>query len=140
MPPTFKRFGPATVTMTGAATDWAGQLMAITPTNNTPDGDTFYTFGAGSAGVGRETVEPDWSVVLSGKADWSATGISRYMHDNDGATVTLTITFDTGVTGWTRRWVGDVVMKEPTDGGEARTGEAFETTLQYYGKPVLTYL
>jgi hypothetical protein len=139
--PTSKRFAPATVTIAGSATNWAGQLLAIQPTNNTDAGDLFWTFGAdnGTDNVGREETDPDWSITLRGKADWAASGISRFLAANDRTNKVLTVVFDVGVTGWERTWTGTVYLVMPGDGGDARSAQEFEVTWAYHGKPTLTY-
>jgi hypothetical protein len=49
------------------------------------------------------------------------------------------VNFDNGVTNWDRTWTGDVVIKMPGDGGDARSPQEWEVTLNYVGKPDLTY-
>ncbi len=137
---TARRFKTAIVTFTSPVlADFSCQLMAIQPTNNTPDGDKFYTYCADGTGEGREEVDQDWAITLRGKMDWAAAGLNRYLATNDGETVELVVNFDNGVTGFDRTWTGDVVIKMPGDGGDARSPEEFEVTWNYVAKPVLTY-
>lgn len=135
-----KRFKTAVVTFTTPVlADFSCQLMSLAPTNNTPDGERFYTYCADGTGEGRDDADPDWSVTLKGKHDWSTGGISRYLSTNDGKQVEIKINFDNTVTGWDRTWTGTVLLRDPGDGGDARSPQEFEVTLQYIGKPVLTY-
>lgn len=135
-----RRFKTAIVTFTTPVlADFSCQMMALSPTNNTPDGAKFKTFCAAGDGDGVEESDDDWSVTLRGKADWTPGGISRYLVANEGDTVELTINFDNGVEDWDREWVGSVVIKNPGDGGDAGGPQEFEVTLQYVGKPVLSY-
>lgn len=140
MPIANRRFKTAVITFTNPAlADFSCQMMALNPTNNTPDGDRFYTYCADGTGEGRETVDPEWSVTLKGKHDWQAGGISRYLHANDETDVEMILRFDNAVTGWDRTWTGTVRLKSPGDGGDTRAPEEFEVTFQYRDKPVLTY-
>jgi hypothetical protein len=135
-----RRFKTAIVTFTSPAlSDFSCQMMALNPANNTPDGDKFYTYCADGSGEGRESADPDWSVTLRGKHDWTPGGISRYLHAQDGEEIELSITFDNAVAGWERTWVGTVTVKSPGDGGDVRSPQEFEVTYQYIGAPVLSY-
>lgn len=140
MPIKAKRFKTAIVTFTTPVlADFSCQMMAMAPSNNTDDGDRYYTFCADGSGEGREEPDDDWTVTLRGKMDWTPGGISRYLAANDGDLVELTINFDNGVDDWDREWVGTVRIKDPGDGGDARAPQEFEVTLPYVGKPALSY-
>lgn len=140
MPIVHRRFRTAVVTFTSPVlADFSCQMLSMMPANDTPDGDRFYTYCADGNGEGREDADDEWSVTLKGKHNWAASGISRYLHANDGAEVELVINFDNGVAGWSRIWTGTVIIKSPGDGGDARAPEEFEVTYQYIGKPELTY-
>lgn len=141
MSASYKRFKTAIVTITSPVlADFSCQLMAITPANDTPDGDRFFTYCADGTGEYREDPDQAWSITLKGKHDWvNASGFSRYMAANDGATVQLLVRFDNAVTGWDRTWTGNAVIKMAGDGGDVRNPEEFEVKWNYLGKPVLTY-
>lgn len=140
MPIQNKKFKTAIVKFTTPVlADFSCQMLAMMPQNNSPDGDKYYTFCSDGLGEGREETDPDWSVTLRGKHDWTATGVSRYLTSNDNAEVELVLNFDNGVAGWNRTWTGKVLVRAPGDGGDARSPQEFEVTLQYVAKPVLTY-
>ncbi len=140
MPIKHRRFKTAIVTFTSPVlADFSCQMLAMAPTNAAPDGERFYTFCADGNGEGREDVDPDWSLALRGKHDWTPGGISRYLHANDGARVEIAVNFDNGVTDWDRTWTGTVVIKSPGDGGDARAAQEFDITLMYEGAPELEY-
>lgn len=135
---THRRYKTAIITI-GGATDYSCQVMATKPTNNTDDGDKFFTFCADGTGEGREETDDDWSVDMKWKSDWTPSGLNRYVELHAGETVELSINFDNDVTDWDRTWTGDVVLKSPGDGGDARAPQESEVTWTYIGKPDLTY-
>lgn len=112
------------------------QLSAWTLNNNTEDGDKLYTLCPD--GEDTEETDPDYSIDLTFFADWRSEGISDYLWANDGQTVTLTLNHHPDIPAEHVRWVGQVKIKAPSVGGEARENEVTETTLQFIGKPTYT--
>lgn len=110
------------------------QLNTWTINNNTEDGEKIYTLCP--TGEDEEETDPDYSIDLTFFADWRSDGISDYLWDNDGSTVTLTLHHHPDIALEHVMWVGQVKIKAPSVGGEARTTEMTETTLNYIGKPV----
>ncbi|HEY0638714.1 MAG TPA: hypothetical protein VGD67_13775 [Pseudonocardiaceae bacterium] len=104
--------------------------------NNTPDGDKVYTFCPDGEDV--EETDPGYALELSFFSDWRSGGISDYLWDNDGSTVAFTLNHHPGVTGEHVQWTGEVRIKAPSVGGEARATEVTEVTLQCIGKPEYT--
>lgn len=104
--------------------------------NNTDDGETFHTFDPD--GVFVEAADDSYALALEFYADWRSGGISDYLWDNDGDTVTFELVHHPGTAGETVTWTGSVLIKAPNVGGEVRTTEITSTTLQCAGKPTYT--
>lgn len=110
------------------------QLNTWTINNNTEDGDKIYTLCPD--GEDTEETDPDFSIDLTFFADWRSDGISDFLWSHDGETMTLTIDHHPDIALEHVKWVGQVKIKAPNVGGEARENEMTETTLQFIGKPV----
>lgn len=104
--------------------------------NNTNDGTTFYTFDPTGAFV--EAADDSYALNLEFYADWRSGGISDYLWENDGETVTFELVHHPGVSGETVTFSGSVLIKAPQVGGEVRTTEVTTTVLQIVGKPTYT--
>jgi hypothetical protein len=127
------------ITFTLAGTQFQCQLKSWTMNNNTEDGEKFYTYcGVGAEGEFREEAEPDYSLDLTFFADWRLNGISDYLTANDQATVAFVLDHHPDIAGEFVRWSGNLKIKAPSVGGEARTTEMTETTLPCIGKPAYT--
>jgi len=109
------------------------QLNTWQLNNNTEDGDKIYTLCP--TGEDEEETDPDWSIDMTFFADWRSDGISDYLMVHDGETVTLSLNHHPDIPAEHVRWVGQVKIKAPSVGGEARTTEMTETTLNFIGKP-----
>lgn len=119
------------------------QLQDWKMNNNTPDGERFYTYCSATAPFGaggefREDAEPDWSLDLKFFSNWRLMGISDYLTQNDGARVAFQLDHHPDIVGEYVRWTGELKIKAPPVGGEARTSEKTEVTLPIFGKPVYT--
>ncbi|MBF8189123.1 hypothetical protein ITP53_26005 [Nonomuraea sp. K274] len=123
-----------TITLTVDESSWQQQLSNWTLENNSEDGEKFYTFSPD--GEFREEAEPDYALTLTFFSDWTATGISDYLVLNDGTDADFVLTHRPDVAAETVIWTGKVRIKAPNVGGEARTTETQEVTLQCIGKPV----
>ena len=106
--------------------------------NNTEDGEKFYVFCPD--GEFREEAEPDYALELTFFADWRSDGVSDFLTANDQQTVAFQLDHHPDIVGEHVRWAGSVKLKAPNVGGDARTTEMTETTLQIIGKPVYTHL
>ena len=129
----------AAVLNIGGEVDYSCQATTAGVTNATPDGNKVYTFCASGAGEFRETPDPQYTLPLKWISDWSSTGLNRYVHDHNGETVAFTLTLDPGDADYERTWTGNVVLKEPNDGGDVRTTETSEVTWNCIGVPDLAY-
>jgi hypothetical protein len=104
-----------TITLTIGGTSVEAQVTTWNITNNTDDPEIIYTFSPD--GAVTDTPDPSWSLDLSFLQDWSVGGISDY----------LTVH-------------GNVTLKAPGAGGDARTNEVGEVKLTIVGEPVYTHL
>lgn len=129
------------VTFTLGSTDYSCQVQSAVVTNSTPDGALQYTLCADGSGVFREVPDSLWAVDVTFFSDWTTTGINRYLAAHDGNTVVLAIDFAPGLGAGTyeRTWTGNIVIKQPSDGGAARDTLMSKVTWNYIGVPVLTY-
>lgn len=118
------------------STSFECQVSSWTLQNNTDDGDLMYTFCPD--GVFREEVDPDYALTLTAFADWRSGGLSDFLVANDGTTATFVLDHHPDVPEEHVTWTGNVVVKAPNVGGDARATETHEITLQCVGKPVYT--
>lgn len=137
MPINHRKLKLLTFTLAGNA--FQCQINTWQMVNNTEDGERFYTFcGPAEDGEFREDAEPDYALELNFFADWKLNGISDYLTVNDQATVAFVLDHHVGVAGEHVRWTGSVKLRAPGAGGEARTTERADLTLQVIGKPLYT--
>ncbi|PZG18980.1 hypothetical protein C1I95_12440 [Micromonospora craterilacus] len=102
--------------------------------NNTEDGEKIFT--QCPEGEVREEADPDWSLDLTMLADWRENGISDWLTVHDGETVAFAIGHHPDRPAEHVTWTGQVIIKAPSVGDEARATENTEITLQCVGKPV----
>lgn len=122
-----------TITFQLDSTEFQCQVNSWTLTNNSPDGEKQYTYC--TDGEFREEVDDDWALDLRFFSDWRSTGVSDFLWDNDKETVTFQIDHHPDVTGEHVRWTGSLVVRAPSVGGDVRTTEVTEVTLQIVGTP-----
>ncbi|WP_320067869.1 hypothetical protein [Micromonospora sp. RTGN7] len=108
------------------------QLRQIMLANNTDDGDKMWVADGSEL---REETDPDYALELTFLADWRADGISQWLWDNDGRTVPWSAALHPDITAEHVVFGGNVYVKAPSVGGEIRTTEQTEVTLQVQGKP-----
>lgn len=111
------------------------QLRQITLANNTEDGEKLWTADGTDL---REETDPDYALELTFLADWRADGISQWLWDNDGQPVPWSAELHPDISAERVLFSGNVLVKAPSVGGEIRTTEQTEVTLQVQGKPVQT--
>jgi hypothetical protein len=102
--------------------------------NNTEDGERLYT--QCPDGETREETDPDWSLDITALSDWRENGFSDWLTQHDGETVDFVLDHHPDIPAEHVRWTGQVIIKAPSVGGEARATEQTEITLQCVGKPV----
>lgn len=121
------------ITLDIGGTNYECQVRTWNMTNNTADGDKLYTFCP--EGESREETDPDWALDLTFLSDWTAAGISTYLVEHDGEDVTFQLDHHPDITGEHVRWEGTLRVKAPSVGGDARTTETTQVTLQVQGLP-----
>ena len=112
------------------------QLQNFTIANNTDDGDVIYTLCPD--GESREESDDDYALELTFFADWRADGISDFLWDHDKEVIGVTLDHHPDIPGEHVRFTGQVRIKAPNVGGEARSTEMTEVTLPFIGKPLKT--
>lgn len=120
----------------GDDNDFQCQVQSWTLANNSSDPERIYT--QCPDGVDFEEVDDEWALELTFFSDWRSAGVSDYLIANDGENVAFTLVHHSGVEGEEVTWTGTVRIKAPSVGGEVRTTEMTEVTLQILGKPVYT--
>jgi hypothetical protein len=124
------------ITFQLGATEFQCQVQSWQLVNNTDDGDLMYTFCPD--GEFREETDDDYSLELTFFSDWRSGGISDYLWENDGETVAFTLDHHPDIAAEHVQWTGNVKIKAPTVGGEARDTETTEVELLCIGKPTYT--
>lgn len=112
------------------------QVQAWSIANNTDDGERYFT--QCPDGEFREEADPDYALELTLFADWRSDGISDFLWAHDGETVGFSLDHHPDIAAEHVRWTGEVKIKAPNVGGEARTTEMTEVTLPIVGKPTYT--
>ena len=100
------------------------------------DGERMYTFC--EDGEFEEETDDDPTLELSFFSDWRSNGISRYLWENGGSVVAFQLDHHPDIVGEHVRWTGDVKLKRPAVGGDARTTEVTDITLKIIGEPEFT--
>jgi len=101
--------------------------------NNSEDGEKLYSYCPDGEAV--EETDPDYSLDLTFFSDWTSGGISDWFVLHDGETVTFQLDHHPDIVGEHVRYNGSLVVKAPNVGGEIKTTETQEITLQCVGKP-----
>lgn len=112
------------------------QVQTWNMTNNTEDGDKQYAFCPD--GEFRETGEPDYALELTLFADWRSAGISDFLFANDGQVASFVLDHHPDIPAEHVQWSGQLYLKAPSVGGEARQTETHELTLNIVGQPTYT--
>lgn len=124
------------ITFDLGGTDFECQVSNWQLVNNTEDGQKIYSFCPDGEAI--EETDDDWSLTLTVWSDWRSGGISDYLMANDGDDVTFQLDHHPDIALEHVRWTGTVRLKAPNVGGEVKTTETQEVTLQCVGKPVYT--
>lgn len=112
------------------------QVQTWNMANNTDDGDKLYSFCGPDGGEFREDAEPDYALEITFYADWTPTGISQYLTEHDGELASFKLDHHPDIPAEHVHWAGQLKIKAPSVGGDARTTEMTEVTMQVIGKPV----
>lgn len=114
--------------------DYAGQLTSCTMSNGTDDPDITYTLKEGEEFA--DDADPSWTFDLSFVADWTVNGISDYLTDHGGEQVSFRYELHTDLPTDHVAWDGQIKLKAPDVGGDARATEKTDITLAVVGEPV----
>ena len=125
-----------TLTLDIGGAQYQAQVTSFKLTNNTDDSEITYTFVPGEEFA--DNPDPDWSLSVTFVSDWTVSGISTYLTQHDGETVTFTLDLHPDVPGERGRWAGQLSIKAPDVGGDVRTTEKTEVEFKCVGKPVYT--
>lgn len=109
------------------------QVQSWNINNNTEEGEKIYTLCP--TGEDEEETDPDYSLSITAFADWRSDGFSDYLWTHDGETVDFTVHHHPDIPTEHVVWTGQLKVKAPTVGGEARTTEMTEVELTIIGKP-----
>lgn len=127
------------ITLTIGTVVVESQVQSWTMNNNTDDGDKLYAqSSAGAAGEFRDEAEPDYSLDLTLYSDWRSAGITRYLTEHDQETAAFVLDHHPDVALEHVTWAGDLKLRAPNAGGDARTNEMTQVTLVVIGKPAFT--
>lgn len=97
----------------------------------TKDGNRQYTFCVDGIFIEETDDEPTLDLKFFG--DWRSAGISDYLWTNENKIANFTLDHHPLIIGEHVRWSGQVLIKPFPVGGDARTTEASEVTLQIVG-------
>lgn len=116
------------------------QVQTWNMSNNTDDGDKLYSFcnpgNTGTGGEFREDAEPDYALEITFYSDWRSAGISQFLTEHDQEIVAFKLDHHPDIPEEHVHWSGSLKCKAPSVGGDARTTEMTEVTLQIIGLPV----
>jgi hypothetical protein len=112
------------------------QVQSWSLNNNTEDGDKIYSLCP--TGEDTEETDPDYTLDITAYADWRSDGFSDYLVQHDGETVAFRLDHHPDIPAEHVTWTGDLKVKAPNVGGEARETEMTEVTLVIIGTPTYT--
>lgn len=126
------------VTFTLGATSFECQLNSWILDIGEQDGDRQYTFCPD--GAFTEETDPDPTLQLKFFSDWRSGGVSDYLWVNRGLVVAYVLDHHPDIAAEHVRFSGNVRIKAPPVGGDARTTEISEVTLQCQEIPTYLHL
>lgn len=96
------------------------------------DGDRLYTFCPDETGANQviEETDPEPELTLEFLSDWRVGGISDFLWQNRGQMASVSIVHHPGRPDERVQFSGQVLLKAPAVGGEVRTTEVQEVTMQ----------
>lgn len=124
--------------MTFGANDFSVQLQTVTLDPGAQDGEYLYSYGGDEEGVYVEDTDYEPTMELVFYADWRANGVSEYFWNHAGETVDFVLDHHPYDPTLHVQFTGKVKIQPAPVGGEVRTSEMTEITLQCVGLPVMT--
>jgi hypothetical protein len=113
------------------------QIQSWTLDPGIEDGDRQYTYcSTPGANTFVEETDPDPTLDITAFSDWRSGGFSDYLWDHNGEEAAFQLDHHPDIVGEHVRWTGTLMIKPGPVGGEARTTEITEVTLQIVGEPV----
>lgn len=85
-----------------------------------------------------EDTDPEPTLELTFYSDWRSDGISDYLTAHSGEVAAFTLDHHPDIPAEHVTWAGNLMVKAPPVGGDARATEMTEITLQVIGQPVYT--
>lgn len=107
------------------------QVQSWTLDPGIEDGERMYAFCPDGSFV--EEADPDPTLELKFYADWRSAGVSRFLWDHQGETVAFVLDHHPDIPAEHQTFSGEVFIKPGPVGGDARTTEMTEVTLQIVG-------
>jgi hypothetical protein len=115
-------------------TSFECQLQSWTLAAGIKDGNRMYTYCSDTANNSFiEETDDEPSLQLKFFADYRSAGISDYLWTNSLQVAAFTLDHHPDVVGEHVRWAGNVLLKAPDTGGDARTTELTDVTLLIVG-------
>ena len=109
------------------------QLKTFKMVNDTDDPEPIYTFGPD--GEDREEADPAYTLEATFFADWRVNGISDWLWTHNGQVVAFSIVLHPDTPAETVQWEGELKIKAPDVGGDARATEETEVKFAVIGEP-----
>jgi hypothetical protein len=122
------------LTLDLGGTEFQIQCRKAEIVNNTDDPELFHTFDPD--GSFAEAADPSFALDLEFYSDLRSGGITDFLWDNDGNTVSFEIVHYPHIPAETVTFTGEVLVKAPNIGGEVRATDVTATVLQCVDKPV----
>lgn len=122
-----------TITFTLGGTSFECQVREWNLDPGEEDGDMLYSFCP--TGEDREETDPEPTLEVTFFSDWRSGGISDYLWTNGGQTVGYVLDHHPDIPEEHTRFSGQLKIKRPAVGGEARTTEVSEVTFALVGLP-----
>lgn len=121
------------VTLTVAGESWECQTEKVELVNDTDDPEQAYVLC--EDGSYYDESDPSYKLDFTALADWRVAGLSRYLWQHKGEVAAFTYVLHPEDPASTVHWTGEVRLKAPTAGGEARATEKQEVSLPVLGEP-----
>lgn len=122
------------VTFDLGGTEYQAQVSTWNLENNTDDPAIVYVFAENEEFA--EDADESYALSMTFFSDWRSAGISDFLWANDGTDRAFQLDHHPDIPAEHVRWAGTVRIKAPNVGGDVRTTEVTEVTLQCVGKPV----
>lgn len=122
------------LTLDLGGTEYQVQCRKAQIVNNTDDPEVFHTFG-GDDEAFVEPADDAYALDLGFYSDWRSAGITDWLWDNDGATVSFQLDLNPDIPAEHVVFNGEVLVKSPNVGGEVRAQDVTEVVLQCPSKP-----